>query len=209
MSAANSSPLPQYISTLIQVTVKKTIGLCGFNKSDQEELEQQIAFEVIRRRSKFDPTKAQEKTFLARLVKHAVADIIAARKAGNRDYRREEGSLDQWTKDGAGEWARRGNTITEEAAGCRTGGAGASPEELRDLTIDMADAVATLPERLRQIYEHLKAHGSVQDVARATGLHRSSVYDALGQIRQRFEEAGLGGYLPRSRTNPTDSETRR
>jgi len=208
VSTANSSPLPQYIRTLIQVTVKKTIGLHGFNKSDQEELEQQIAFEVIRRRSKFDPAKAQEKTFLARLVKHAVADIIAARKAGNRDYRREEGSLDQWTKDGDGKWVRRGDTISEEAAGRRTGQAGAWPEEPGDLAIDMADVVAALPVRLREIYEQLKAHGSVQNVARATGLHRSSVYDALAQIRQRFEETGLDGYLPTPPANPTDSEPR-
>ena len=208
MSTANSSPLPQYIRTLIQVTVKKMIGLHGFSKSDQEELEQQIAFEVIRRRSKFDPVKAQENTFLARLVKHAVADIIAVRKAGKRDYRREEGSLDQWMKDGADKWVWRGDTVTEESAGRRIGGPGALPEELRDLAIDMAAVATTLPDRLRTIYEHFKVCGSAQGVAQATGLHRSSVYDALAQIRQRFEEAGLDSYLPAPPANPTDSEIR-
>lgn len=209
MSTANSSPLPQYIRTLIQVTVKRMISTQGFTESDREDLEQQIALEVIRRRPGYDPTKAQEKTFLARLVKHAVADIIAARKASNRDYRREGGSLDQWVKGSAGEWARRGETITEEAAGRRTGQPGALPEELRDLAIEMAKVAAALPPRLREIYELLKTHGSVGEVARVAGMHRSSVYDALGQIRQRFEEAGLDGYLSQPRANPTDPETGR
>ena len=208
MSTANSRPLPSYISTLIQVTVKKMIGSCGLNKSDQEDLEQQIAFEVIRRRSKFDPAKAHEKTFLARLVEHAVADIFAARKAGNRDYRREDGSLGQWMKDSAGKWVRRGETITEESAGQRTGGPGALPEELRDLAIDMEEAAALLPARLREIYEQFKTHGSVQEIARVIGLHPSSVYESLAQIRQRFEKAGLGDYLPPSPTNPTDCGSR-
>jgi len=209
MSTASSFPLPQYINTLIEVTAKKMIGSSGFSKSDQEELEQQITLDVIRRRSRFDPAKALEKTFLARLVRHAAADIIAARKASNRDYRREEGSLDQWTKDGDGKWVRRGDTITEETAAQRTGGPGALPEDLRDLAIDMAEAAAALPERLREIYEQFKAHGSAQGVAEATGLHRSSVYDALEQIRQHFEASGLGKYLPEPPANPTDSERRR
>jgi len=208
MSVGNSRPLPQYIRTLIQVTVRKTIGLYRFNRSDQEELEQQIAFEVIRRRSKFDPAKAQEKTFLARLVKHAVADIIAARKASNRDYRREDGSLDQWTKNSAGKWVRVGDKETGRAVERRTGQPGVLPQELRDMAVDMADAAATLPERLREIYEQLKAHGSVEGVAQATGLHRSSIYDALEQIRKHFEDAGLDEYLPRPRTNPTDLGSR-
>ena len=37
----------------------------------------------------------QTKTFLARLVKHAIADTLAARKAACRDYRREKAVLSQ------------------------------------------------------------------------------------------------------------------
>jgi RNA polymerase sigma-70 factor (ECF subfamily) len=195
VSADSRCPLPPYIRTLIEVTVKKMVGSCGFGKSDREELEQQIAFEVIRRRSRFDPAKAQEETFLARLVEHAAADIFAARKAGNRDYRREEGALGEWTRDRTGKWVRRGEKEAAKVVEQRTGQPVAMPEELRDLAIDMAEAAAKLPAPLREVYEQFRTHGSGQDVARVTGLHRSSVYEALAQIRQRFEEAGLGDYL--------------
>lgn len=206
---SNSSPLPQYITTLIQVTVQKTVGSYRLTESDRDDLEQQIAMEVVRRRAKFDPGKAQEKTFLARLVKHARADIIAAREAGNRDYRREEGSLDQWVQDDAGGWELRGETITDDDAGRRVGRSDMSREEQHDMCSDLRDAAAALPDHLRDIYEHLKKLGSARAVARATGLHHSSVCDSLKQIRERFEKAGLDVYAPKPCPNPTDSDTRR
>ena len=199
----NRSPLPQYVTTLIQITVHRTIGRYRFTESDQDDLEQQITLEVIRRRPAFDPTKAQENTFLARVVKNTIADIIAARKAACRDYRREEGSLSRWVLvegDSShplhNEWATRGELVTEQDARLHLGKGSIDPEELGDLAIDLSDAAATLPDRLRNVYEHLRELGTVQDVANAMGLHRSSVYDAIKEIRTHCEEAGLGGYLP-------------
>ena len=209
MAIDSSSPLPQYITTLIQVMVQKTVGRYRLTESDRDDLEQQIAMEVVRRRAKFDPGRVQEKTFLAWLAKHARADIIAARKAGNRDYRREEGSLDQWVQDDSGGWELRGETITEDDAGRRVGRPGMSREEQHDLRSDLRDAAAALPDRLREIFEHYTVLGSAREVAKATGLHHSSVCDSLKQIKQHLETAGLEVYLSKPRANPTDSDTRR
>jgi RNA polymerase sigma factor (sigma-70 family) len=180
---------------LIQITAKKQVGWYGYAESDRDDLEQQIAMEVVRRRDKFNPGRAQQKTFLARLVTHAMADIIAARKASSRDYRREDGSLDQWVQDDAGDWARRGDTVTEDDAGRRTGRPDMSRGDQHDLAIDLADAASRLSPRLREIFEHYAVLGSAREVAKATGLHHSSVCDALKQIKQQFKMAGLGEYL--------------
>ncbi len=200
----NRNPLPQYVTTLIQITARKTIGKYCLTESDRDDLEQQITLEVIRRRSKFDPAKAQEKTFLARVVKHAIADIIAARKAACRDYRREEGSLSQWvlveshSDSFHNEWATGAELVTEQDARRHLSKSVSDPDELRDLAIDMSNAAATLPERLRNVCEHLKELGSAREVANAMGLHRSTIYEAIKEIRTHFEEAGLTSYLPES-----------
>lgn len=200
MGIDSSTPLPQYIATLIQTTVQMVVGWYRLTESDRDDLEQQIVLEVVRRRVKFDAGKeAKEKTFLARVVTHALSDIIRARRASNRDYRRENGSLDQWVRDDAGDWALRGEAITEDDAGRHLGRPGTPRAELRDLALDMAEAASRLSPPLREIFEHFAALGSVREVAKATGLHHTSVYEALRQIKVRFEEAGLGAYLPNSR----------
>lgn len=208
-TANNRTPLPQYITTLIQVTVQKTVGRYRLTESDRDDLEQQITMEVVRRRAKFDPGKVQENTFLARLATHAVADIIAARKAGNRDYRREEGSLDQWVQDDAGDWTRRGDTVTEDDAGRRVGQPSTSRGDQHDLAIDLADAVSRLSPPLREVFEQYVAMGSARKVADATGPHHSTICEAIQQIKAHFETAGLAIYLPKARANPTVPDTRR
>ena len=201
----NRNPLPQYITTFIQITARKTIGKYRLTESDRDDLEQQITLEVIRRRSKFDPAKAKEATFLARVVEHAIADIIAARKADCRDYRREEGSLSQWVLvEGHlnlfhnSTWSTGADLVTEQDARRHLGRSCIDPDELRDLAIDMSAAAATLPERLRRVYDQLKELGSARETANAMGLHRSTIYEAIKEIRKHFEEAGLASYLPES-----------
>jgi len=208
------SLLPQYVTSLIQVTVRKTIGRYRFTESDREDLEQQIASEVIRRRSWFNPAKGKKKPFLARMVRNAIADIVAARKAPCRDYHREEGSLSQWmlveadTHPFYNEWATGADLVTEQNVRRHRGTPSIDPEELGDLIIDMTDAATVLPDRLRRVYKHLKELGSAREVAKAMGRHRSSIYNAIKEIRSHFEEAGLGIYLPGPPSNPTDSTTR-
>ena len=196
MGIDNSSPLPDYIRTLIRITAQKMKGKCRFTESDMNDIEQTISLEVVRRRSKFDPSRAQENTFLARLVKHAVADIIEKRKASNRDYRREEGSLDEWVLDETGEWTLRGNTITEENGRRHLGVSGRSPEELRDLSIDVRAALNALPKSLQPICRHIMLGHSARETAKACGVHHSTVYEAIRRIRQAFIRAGLEQYLP-------------
>lgn len=192
MDHSNRAPFPQYLVTLIKVAAQKMLGKYRLSESDRKDLEQQLAMEVVRRRRKFDPSKAQENTFLSRLVNHAKADIIAARKASNRDYRREEGSLDQSRQD---DGTRLGDTLTEDDGNRRVGRPSSKPGILRDLTIDLRDAVSKLPPRLRIILGHYSVLGSARAVAKALGLHHSSVCDAMQQIRKHLTDAGLEDYV--------------
>ena len=210
MAIGSSTPLSRYITTLIQITAKRQVGRYGYAESDRDDLEQLITMEVIRRRAKFDPGKAQENTFLARLVTHALADIIAARKAACRDYRREKGMLSQWVRVSSSshplynEWASRGELVTEDDSRRHLGKPALGPDELRDLSIDVATAAAALPDHLRDIATQLKELGSARAVAAAMGLHHSTVSEAVKQIKEHFLKAGLDDYLPNRQTAQPD-----
>ena len=196
MGIDNSSPLPAYIRTLIKVTAAKMKGKYRLRTSDLDDIEQVISLEVVRRRGKFDATKAQENTFLAHLVKHAAADIIQKRKASLRDYRREECSLDEWVLDDMGEWTRRGDTITEENVRRHLGISGRSEETVRYLTLDVRAALNTLSKPLQLICQHIMLGHSARETAKACGVHHSTVYKRMQRIRQVFIDAGLEQYLP-------------
>ena len=209
MSVGASTPLPQEITTLIIKKANRLVGRYRFSESDREEIEQQIIFEVLRRRAMVDEARARQMGFLMMLVQHAVADLIAARMTTGRDYRLEEGSLDQQTQDASGYWELRGETITEDDATRHIGRPGETCGDHRDLSIDLADATSRLSPRLREIFRHYATLGSAREVARVTGLHHSSVCDALRQIKDQFQTAGLEIYLSKPRANPTVSDSRR
>jgi len=211
----SSTPLPQEITTLIIKKAKRLVGRYRFSESDRQEIEQQIIFEVLRRRSTVDEARARQMGFLIMLVQHAVADIVAARRAASRDYRREEGVLSQWILASTSEhplyreWMTRGEQITEQESRVHRGLPYIDPEDIRDLAIDMSDAAASLPDHLREIYTRLKELGSARAVANAVGMHPSSVYDAIKMIKDHFQKAGLEIYLSKPRANPTVSDARR
>jgi len=209
MGIDSRTPLPQEITDLITSKAQRLVGHYKFTESDREEIEQRIALEVVRRRAKVDEARARNLAFLTTLVRHAEVDIIHARTAGNRDYRREDGSLDQWVQDAAGGWELRGETITEDDAARRIGRPGTSGGDRHDLAIDLADAADRLSPRLREVFEQYAVLGSAREVAKALQRHPSSVCDALKQIKDHFEQAGLTIYLSKPRANPTVSDTRR
>ena len=206
---SSSTPLPQEITDLITSKAQRLVGHYRFTESDREEIEQQVALQVVRKRATVPEARARQMGFLITLVQHAVADIVAARKAGNRDYRREDASLDQWVQDAAGGWELRGETVTEDDAARHVGRPDASRGDRHDLAIDLVDAADRLSPRLREIFEQYAVLGSPREVAKAIGVHHSTVYEALKQIKDHFEKAGLTIYLSKPRANPTVSDTRR
>ena len=205
MGIDSSTPLPQEVTTLIKITATWMQGKYRFTESDMADIEQAISLEVVRRRTKFDAARAKEYTFLARLVEHAASDIITGRLAGSRDFRREEGSLDQWVKDDTDSWVRRVETVSQDAAARRVGPPEMWQNHGQDLAIDLAEAVSKLSPRLRKVFDHYVELGSARKVAIATGLHHSSVCESVQQIRAHFENAGLADYLPKRPANPTVS----
>lgn len=179
---------------LIRKKAKQLVGRAGFTESDREDLEQEMILDLLSRLPKYDSTRAKRNTFIARVVEHKVATLIAERKAQKRDYRTPVCSLNDRLGDMEGNSIEREATINQEDYFCRTRKLTRSIEDHRDLSIDTRDVIAELPPELKKLCFRLQCQ-TIAEIVRETGIPRSTIYESIKKLRALFEEAGLGDYL--------------
>ena len=183
-----------YAVGLIKYKARQLIRQAGFTTSDRDDLEQELILDLLRRRPKYNPKRAQFNTFIARVVEHRVATLIEAQKAGIRDYRRCPFSLNDRFEDAEGRSVERMETIDQEDYLLRTGAQSRPSDELSALALDVAAVLEALPPELRELCRRLKAE-SVTEISRDTGVPRGTIYESIKKLREIFEDAGLKDYL--------------
>jgi RNA polymerase sigma-70 factor (ECF subfamily) len=194
MGTRNCYPgIEKYAVNLIQVKACQLIDHPGFCRADREDIEQELMLDLLTRLPKYDPGIAERTTFISRIVNRRVASIIAARKAGNRDWRMNSFSLNS-NDPACEEPTERQERISEGEYLMRVGLISRPPEDQRDLVMDMARAFEFLPENFRDLCERLKTQ-TVSEIALELGIPRSTIYEAIQKVRDIFEAAGLKNYL--------------
>lgn len=170
------------------------IGTIGFTISDREDLEQELALDILRRLPKFDPERAQLMTFIARIIDNKIASIIEARKSRFYDFRLHSYSLNEHTQDAEGCVVERGDEIDEDDYLQQTGWRYRTAYELMNLKADIARILPCLPPELRELCYRLQSH-NVTDISAETGVPRYRIYAEIARLRDVFEQAGLRDYL--------------
>ncbi|MFH1680635.1 MAG: sigma factor [Candidatus Eisenbacteria bacterium] len=194
MGTSSTYPaVDEYAAHHIRHKARSLVGRYGFRETDVEDLEQELTLDVLQRMPKYDPGRAQKKTFVVRLVRNKIASILEARKAGKRDYRTPVYSFTGWVKDRTNGFLQRSETIDQDHYLLRTGRRRAQQEVL-DLAIDLKRATDLLPPELRDLCRRLR-YETVSEISRETGVPRSTICDAKERIRVHFEERGLRDYL--------------
>ncbi len=183
-----------FTARFIRGKVRQLIGRAGFKESDRPDLLQEFAIDLIQRRAHFDPEAANWEAFVVVVCENRCATILEHHQAEMRSHEREGGSLNSPTKAPEGKRTDDGATIPESQQGLRTGQYHRPHEDVSGLAQDVAHVLKQLPPRLRELCDRLK-QDSVSDVARETGVSRTELYRRIDRIRQRFEEAGIRGYL--------------
>jgi len=184
----------EYAANVIRYKARQLVGKAGFTESDRDDLEQEMMLDVIARLPKFDPNKATQKTFVARIIERKISKLIRHRTSEMRDYRREAFSLNASIEDGDGGSVERGDLVSQEnvdptvAVNSRTG-----VDEMAFLH-DLQSVLSGLPDHLRRLCKILKT-GTVSDAAREMGIPRTTLNDHVRKLRSLFEDAGLKEYL--------------
>jgi len=174
---------------LVRSKAKQLVGRYGFTKSDRADIEQALMQDLHQHLPRFNPKRANRKTFTNRIVDHAVVTLVRRQQAAMRDHRRNGGSLNEDLKAPDGRVTKRADTLNAEM-----NRAGRSDMDGRLLVLDVHVVVAVLPEDLRDLAVLLQTQSMAQ-AAREMGMARSVVYERVAELRRIFERAGLRGYL--------------
>lgn len=203
--ATTVPPCPQQVSRptkepiisnyAMRVASSKAGRLCcraGFNKSDAEDIRQELLLDLLKNLPNFDPSKGSEEVFVCRAMRSKAIKLLRDRMASNRTPSRTSGSMNEMIYD---KEERRlvelGQTIGEDDP---------SFEQV-DLRLDVESVMAKLPSDLRELCELLKTK-SITEAAKALGLGLGSVYWRLDKLRAIFREAGLEPEIARTSSHP-------
>jgi RNA polymerase sigma-70 factor (ECF subfamily) len=194
MGANEHNPISDYAATTIRCKARQLVGKAGFTSDDIEDIEQELRTDLLERLPKYDPDKAAQTTFVARIITRKISKMIRHRTAEMRDYRRESFSINEEIDDGQGEKTPRSDTIDDDEVEMRCGRRSNTRQEEMDLHLDLSLVMSRLPDDLRRIAESL-LDVSVSETSRILGIPRSSIYDALDRMRPYFEDGRLEQYL--------------
>lgn len=178
--------LNDYALKLIYHKARQIVGKAGYTQDDVDDIEQELALDLLRRLPKFDPARATYNTFVARLVERKISNLIRHRTQEVRDYRREVCSLNDDIDVGEDAPKQRLVTINQDEHDRRSG-----KYKREDMQLDIAAVLAELSPELRQAGELLMTM-PVAQVAATLGVPRSTFYEShLAPLRAAFEARGL------------------
>ena len=178
-----------YAVRIIKHKARQLVGRYGLTFFDREDLEQELMIDLLQRMRYFNPAKAKKTTFIARIVERHIATILEARHAQCRDWRLCRVSLNTPHESDKGDTWELIDRVDSEGA-LRTCQPDTRESEINNLRMDLARVLDTLPEDLRDLCERLR-ESNMAEIARETGVSRTTLYDKLTRIREAFREVGL------------------
>jgi hypothetical protein len=184
----------EFAFRFISKKVDLLINQCGLPKSERDDLYQRFALNLHTRKAKFDPSVATWEGFVVVVCENQFVDILAHHFAEMRSAQREKCSLNEPVDDGDGRQCDRSCQIEEGQHSIRTGQRFRSRQEAWEMSVDIHATVASLTDFQQAICAKV-SQISVAAAARELGVSRAVVLKEIGDIRKRFEQAGLRAFL--------------
>lgn len=170
-----------YATWYIKQKTDELVGHFGITEDDREDIEQDLALDLIERWQKFDGERSKPQTFITRVVKHKVSKIIRHRMTEQRRFDQVSGSIDR--------------AAEEEVTTCfRTSQPRRIDQEYFELADDVDSVLQRVPAEMREVCERLKTD-SIPAVADQMGIPVTTLRYRLSKLREVFEAAGLHDYL--------------
>lgn len=152
---------------LIRRKARRLVGQAGLRPQDRDDIEQELTVELLARRDRYDPARGSWAAFARKVLDRTGSNLVRHRRAAKRDVHRLE-PLD-------GEFPP---TVEDEAV---------------DLDLDLAAAIDRIPAAYRAVVTLVLRRG-VQGAAKVLGVHRSTVYARLHELRDHVNLAPLATY---------------
>ncbi|MDX2198002.1 MAG: sigma factor [Phycisphaerae bacterium] len=183
--------LTEYTEGIIQMKARQLARRCDFQRSDGEDLAQEMRSHLLRRAPRYDPARGSINTFVAHVLNSWIASLLRSRRRLKRAAGRKTVSLDAPRGSGEGaDTALRDALSTENIPGRSD----ALPDDVisrKELMTAVARVVDALPPLLREICQRLPDQPAAA-IQRELGLSRRKFDTAMTHIRQTFAAARLG-----------------
>jgi RNA polymerase sigma-70 factor, ECF subfamily len=185
--------LDRFARGIIRNKARQLIGQAGFTPSDREDIEQSLTLHLLQRLDAFDPTRRHRNVFVTTVIERRVANLLRDRKAALRDPSRVV-SLDAPGTTTDGSPTSLADGVKQADHDARHLRRSRDEHELAQLALDLATVMEKWPEDLRDLAQRLMSK-STAEVARDLQVPRTTLYESIKEIRRRFDDAGLRGYL--------------
>lgn len=172
--------------SIIQRKARALAQTVEFRDLDEGELQQILMTALLERWPAYDATRSKPATFVQHIVSHAVFDLRRHRQAQRRDIRRER-QLPQ-THD------HTSMDVDADESRARRGISADDSVRDSDLREDLRVVFSQLPPDLALLAELFMVE-TPTEVARRTGIPRTSLYTDLGRLRSAMKANDLDQYL--------------
>jgi RNA polymerase sigma-70 factor, ECF subfamily len=182
------------LAAIIRRNARSLIGRAGLTNGDREDLEQELHAAVSASFAKFDPARGSPAAFVASVVDRRGKSLLRHASARKRNRRGVQSLsvLIQVKGEGPIELAA---TISDRELAARLGTSRRDAEDWSDLVQDVDQLIASMPQEDRELIRALKWR-TVAEIARSTGVPRTTIQSRIRKYRQLFEDAGLRDYFP-------------
>jgi RNA polymerase sigma factor (sigma-70 family) len=181
-----------YAQSLIRIKASQLCRRADFNRSDLEDLHQEMRAHLLMVAHHFDPERASLRTFIAHAIESCVRMILRGRWRDKRRVDRASVSLEGTEIASEKQRVPLWSVLRSDDQTRRTRNAGYDPIEEFDRRDAFAHVFNQLSDQQRelvvQVMEHRKA-----GAARVLGTSRRQVDKELQAMRQLFIDAGLAG----------------
>lgn len=184
--------LSEYARGLIRYKARQLSRKPTFNRSDEEDIEQDLTVHLLSQAHRFDPKRASANTFAARVVESAVKMMLRNRRRKKRAAGFSAQSIDcagSRPPDDAGSLRE---VLSDADGRRRTGTTAGDPEQVERLAA-VLDAYQSLPPELQDVCRRL-IDSPAASIARELGISRRQVRNTIERIRSYFESTGLGDF---------------
>ena len=161
-------------------------------REEVDDLLQECLSHWVFVKAQYDPKReASLKTFMGRIIRNKLSDLVRVRESDKRKLAHLSVSLDA---------PLNGETEAPTLMDTLDARAGADPPDQEEnglqLAMDLATVFSTLTARQQTLCRLLGEQGmTIQEASTALGIPRGTLYDELNCIKALFIKAGLDDYL--------------
>ncbi len=171
--------LDDYARSVIRRYAARLVGRDRVTRSDQHDLEQDLALDLLEHGSQFDPARAHRHTFVYRVIHNKATSIVRARRRLKRGHGVSFCRLDE---------SEDLTALAHDRVHRR------SDQERRQMELDVVAVVSRLSVDVRDLCSRLKVD-SPAETARQLDIPRSTLRGRLRKLRAEFKRAGMRAYL--------------